>query len=172
MVGRTVAAYTSLREALRVRRVTREYAAMVLGELDSATGTIEAPIGRDPAHPTRMAVARSGREARTHYRRLATWPGLTLLEVRLETGRTHQIRVHLASIGHPVVADVAYGRPGPDEAHPGRVWLHASRLTFPHPQSARDVTVTSPLPSDLAATFDRLGEPAKGDIHAPGDLNR
>jgi 23S rRNA pseudouridine1911/1915/1917 synthase len=164
MVGRTAAAHSSLQQALRQRRVARRYLALVWGRVDSATGTIDAPIGRDPAHPTRMAVARGGRAARTHYRRVAVWPEVTLLEVTLETGRTHQIRVHLSSIDHPVIGDSTYGRGGPAEIDPGRVWLHAAALTFPHPQRGRDVTVTSPLPSDLAATLPRLGVPLGGAV--------
>ena len=163
MVGRSADAARSLRDSLRERRVTRRYLAMVLGDVPSATGTIDAPIGRDPRNPTRMAVVHLGKPARTHYERLATWDDVALLGVRLDTGRTHQIRVHLASIDHPVVGDPVYGRPGGTAADAGRVWLHATRLVFPHPATATAVTVESALPSDLAASLDRLGPPVGGE---------
>ena len=100
----------------------------------------------------------------THYRRLASWNGVTLLAVTLETGRTHQIRVHLAAIDHPVSGDRVYGRPGPAAADPGRVWLHATRLSFPHPDGSGDVTVHSPVPSDLSQTLEGLGPPQRGAV--------
>jgi 23S rRNA pseudouridine1911/1915/1917 synthase len=168
VVARSEAAHGFLQRALKERRVGRTYLAMAVGELDAATGTIEAPIGRDPAHPTRMTVLASGRPARTHYRRLAAWDGATLLEVTLETGRTHQIRVHLASIGTPVAGDRTYGRPSSPAVEPGRVWLHAAMLRFPHPSGRPEMEVRSPLPSDLTATLERLGAPVKGAV--PGRL--
>ena len=164
MVAKTAAAFTRLQQALKLRRVGRTYLAMVVGSFDAATGTIDAPIGRDPDRPTRMTVSQDGRPARTHYRRLAEWEGSTLLEVRLETGRTHQIRVHLASIERPVAGDRAYGRPGPVAADPGRTWLHAYRLSVPHPDDDREVDVSVPLPFDLAATLEALGHPQGGAI--------
>jgi len=164
LVARTPAAHRFLQASLKAREIGRIYWAVVLGEIDNATGTIEAPIGRDPASPTRMRVTAQGRHAVSHYRRLAIWPGVSLLEVRLETGRTHQIRVHLAAIGHPVSGDRAYGRPGPTMADPGRIWLHAVRLTFPHPTGSGDVTVVASVPSDLTETIDRLGLPLRGAV--------
>jgi 23S rRNA pseudouridine1911/1915/1917 synthase len=168
IVAKRQEAYVSLQQALKARRVGRTYVAMAVGTFDAATGTIEAPVGRDPVHPTRMAVRPEGRPARTHYRRVAQWPGVSLLEIRLETGRTHQIRVHLASIDRPVSGDRAYGRPGPVAADPGRTWLHASRLSLPHPQNGREVVVSAPLPSDLASTLDALGPPEWGMV--PDDV--
>jgi 23S rRNA pseudouridine1911/1915/1917 synthase len=163
MVAKQQEAFVSLQQALKARRVGRTYLAIAVGTFAAATGTIDAPVGRDPVHPTRMAIRGDGRPARTHYRRVAQWPGVSLLEVRLETGRTHQIRVHLASIDRPVSGDRAYGRPGPVAADPGRTWLHASRLSLPHPDDGREVVVAAPLPSDLTATLDALGDPEWGE---------
>lgn len=166
MIARTASAYETLREALRRREVNRRYVALVSGTFDNATGTVEAPIGRDPAHPTRMAVVHDGRPARTHYRRLATWfePDVTLLEVRLETGRTHQIRLHMRSIGHPVVDDVTYGRPGPVTAGAGRTWLHAIELGFADPRDGHAVAVRAALPDDLRISLEGLGPPDQGAL--------
>jgi 23S rRNA pseudouridine1911/1915/1917 synthase len=164
LVGRTPEAHGRLQAALKARAVGRVYWALVLGEFDNATGTIEAPIARDPSAPTRMHITSHGRPAVTHYRRLAAWSGVTLLEVTLETGRTHQIRVHMEAIDHPIIGDRVYGRPGAPDADPGRVWLHAIRLTFPHPDGSQDVTVEAPLPSDLSQSLDRLGPPLRGTV--------
>ncbi len=162
VVALTSRAHEVLVEALASRLVTRDYLALVWGVFDAATGTIDAPIGRDPRAPTRMTIQAEGRASRTHYRRTASWslPDLSRLEVSLETGRTHQIRVHLASIGHPVVGDRAYGRPGPPGIDPRRVWLHAVHVEFDHPAGRkRRISVTSPLPADLQTSLDRLGPP-------------
>ncbi len=165
LVARNADAHRTLQDALRSRTVGREYVALVSGLFDSATGTIEAPIGRDPAHPTRMTVLRSGRLAATRYRRRAVWDShnLTLLDVTLETGRTHQIRVHLRAIGHPVVGDPQYGRPGAP-GDPGRTWLHATGLSFDHPATGERLEVRSPLPDDLARSLHSLGPPSRGDL--------
>lgn len=162
LVARDAGAHSELQQALRERHVSRSYATLVAGAFDNATGTIEAPIGRDIANPTRMAVVQAGRPARTHYRRMATWAGHTLLAVDLDTGRTHQIRVHLRAIGHPVIGDVHYGRRGGDE-DPGRTWLHARSLTFPIPGTATTESCRSALPGDLMQSLDVLGSPASGD---------
>ncbi|MGB5186610.1 MAG: RNA pseudouridine synthase, partial [Acidimicrobiia bacterium] len=120
----------------------------------------------DPAEPTRMAVVETGRPARSHYQRLAEWgdAGVSLASVTLETGRTHQIRVHMRSIGHPVVGDPVYGRKRPTPGDPGRTWLHAASLTFEHPSGSGPVTVRSDLPEDLSASLVGLGEPTRGVI--------
>ena len=164
LVARTAAAHRSLQQSLAERSIGRRYLALVLGRPRSATGTIDAPIGRDPRHPTRRAVSRSGKSARTHYRRLASWktPNVTLLEVTLETGRTHQIRVHLRSVDLPVIGDRTYGKAGPVLADPGRVWLHAAEVTYPHPELGGTLTAAAPLPTDLTATLERLGVPEEG----------
>ena len=161
VVALTQPAYEILTESLARRTVTRAYRALAWGMFDSATGTIDAPIGRDPRSPTRMKVQAEGRPSRTHYRRTDYWSaaGLSMLEVNLETGRTHQIRVHLSSIGHPVVGDRAYGRPGPPGVDPLRVWLHAAHLGFVHPVTKEEVSVDSPLPGDLESSLQALGLP-------------
>ena len=166
LVARTPGAHRSLQQDLKARRITRRYAALVWGSFDAATGTIDAPLGRHPVHPTRIAVVSDGRFARTHYERKAQWdrPALTLLDVTLDTGRTHQIRVHMASIRHAVVGDRTYGRSGPVEVDPGRVWLHARSLDFPHPVTSRVLRVRSALPADLERSLTALGEPVWGGV--------
>jgi 23S rRNA pseudouridine1911/1915/1917 synthase len=159
VVALTPVAYEALVASLARRTVARDYQALVWGGLDAATGTIDAPIGRDPRYPSRMAIQVEGRPSRTHYRRTAYWSGtsLSMLKVSLETGRTHQIRVHLASIGHPVVGDRVYGRPGPPGIDPLRVWLHAAHLEFDHPVTGERISVDSPLAADLRASLELLG---------------
>ena len=122
------------------------------------------PIGRDTVNRTRMKVVSSGRPSVTHYRRLASWDseGCTLLSVKLETGRTHQIRVHMQAIDNPIVGDRAYGRAG-GVGDPGRPWLHARQLAFDHPTTHERVDVTSPIPADLSDSLDALGDPDVGE---------
>jgi 23S rRNA pseudouridine1911/1915/1917 synthase len=162
LVARTRETHSFLQQELKERRIYRTYVALVAGRLDAATGTIDAPIGRDPSRPTRMGVVQDGRPARTHYRCLAEWSDVTLVEIRLETGRTHQIRVHFSSIGLGVVGDPVYGtsRAAIDTA---RIWLHAIKLRFPMGDGTHQ-EVSSPLPADLRAVLNRLGEPAEGTI--------
>ncbi len=159
VIALTAEAWVALRSAINRHRVERTYLALVHGDPEAASGTIDAPLARDPRRRGVVRVATPGRPSRTHYRCLARWPaaGRSLLEVRLETGRTHQIRVHLAAIGHPVVADPVYGRGDRDA---GRLFLHASRLCFTHPIGGETIEVHSPLPPDLQAVQDELGEPA------------
>jgi 23S rRNA pseudouridine1911/1915/1917 synthase len=166
IVAKTPEAYDALQDALRARAVTRRYLALASGEFDSTTGTIDAPIGRDPSNRTRMAVIGGGRDARTHYRRLAAWdePEATLLSIELETGRTHQIRVHLQAIDRPIIGDPVYGPIRRVAGDPGRTWLHATGLVFEHPSGVGEVVVQSPLPDDLAASLQRLGTPVSGSI--------
>ncbi len=151
VVARTPLAYTSLVDQLRSRRVERRYFALVWGEVDPPAGMIDAPVGRSGRDRTQMAVSATGKEARTRYRLLErfTEPApLSLLECTLETGRTHQIRVHLAAIGHPVAGDVRYG--GRRPALPvGRPFLHAHHLGFDHPATGERRAHTSALPADL-----------------------
>ncbi|MCB1245968.1 MAG: RluA family pseudouridine synthase [Acidimicrobiia bacterium] len=172
VVARTDDAYDSLVGALKRREVHRRYVALASGVFANATGTIEAPIGRDPHNRTRMHVVRDGRRAVSHYRRLASWNGhdRTLLSVDLDTGRTHQIRVHLQAIDHPIVGDRAYGRVG-GAGDPGRPWLHARRLVFDHPSSGRRMDFLAPLPDDLSDTLSALGAPDLGaTIDADGAI--
>ena len=156
--AKTEEARLALGEQLRDRRVARTYLALVEGLMLIPTGTIDAPIDRDPDQPTRRAVVAFGRPARTHYRVLEVFPddGLTLLEVRLETGRTHQIRVHLTTIGHPIVGDRVYRSPGTPTLGLDRTWLHAAHLGFEHPTTGVGMEVDSPLPSELVATLGAL----------------
>lgn len=152
-VARTSRAYDSLVAQLSSRSVTRVYSVVAWGIPASAHGVIDAPIGRDQRDPTRMAVVVDGRPSRTHYaveRSFHVPKDASLIECRLETGRTHQIRVHLASIGHPVVGDATYGgvRPG---LRAGRPMLHARELAFDHPLDGARRTFEAPLPDDFAA---------------------
>jgi 23S rRNA pseudouridine1911/1915/1917 synthase len=160
VVARTEEAHRLLQDALRRRLIEREYSALVEGLPPSRTGTIEAPIGRHPRIRTRMAVGGTGgREARTHFTLERSLPGVSLLRLRLDTGRTHQIRVHLQAIGHPVCGDPEYGTPG--MLGLTRQFLHATRLAFPHPITAEAVELDSPLPEDLRAALERA-EAASG----------
>lgn len=169
VVARTQVSYDRLVEMMRSRSITRRYLALVAGMFTNTKGTIDAPIGRDPANPTRMSVDRSGRDAITHYRRLAQWTGreATLLSVGLETGRTHQIRVHMRAIDRPIIGDTAYGRHGV-LGDPGRPWLHARELAFTHPVSGEPCDFASALPVDLSASLDTLGLP---DVGERSDIN-
>lgn len=160
VVALTRDAFDGLRESMRQRDIARTYLALVHGRPDPPTGTIDAPLGRDPRHPTRFRVDSEGRLARTHFRLAASWSDVSLLEVTLETGRTHQIRVHLGSIGLPVAGDPVYGR----FAGAPRVFLHAARLGFEHPIDGNRLEVDSPLPSDLATVVDALGAPVVGAV--------
>jgi 23S rRNA pseudouridine1911/1915/1917 synthase len=148
VVARSEQAHRRLQGALRRRLVEREYLALVQGQPPARSGTIEAPIGRDPRVRTRMTVGGAhSREARTHFTLERPLAGSSLLRLRLDTGRTHQIRVHLRAIGHPVCGDPEYGTPG--VLGLTRQFLHAARLAFDHPFSGERVDVSSPLPEDL-----------------------
>jgi 23S rRNA pseudouridine1911/1915/1917 synthase len=157
-VARTPGAYTSLVDQLSGRTAQRRYLALAWGHPGAAAGLIDAPIGRGSRDPTRMAVSVRGREARTRYDVAATYAepvAVSLLRCSLETGRTHQVRVHLAAIGHPVVGDARYGgrRSGLDAPRP---LLHAERLGFTHPGTGASVSFESPLPADMASVLAQL----------------
>ncbi|HSS54494.1 MAG TPA: RluA family pseudouridine synthase [Gaiellales bacterium] len=153
VVARDDRTLARLQPLLRRRRIHRSYAALVRGRPASRRGTIEAPIGRDRRDPTRVSLDSDvAKPAVTHFTIAELSPGRTLLDVELETGRTHQIRVHLAAIGCPVVGDRVYGH-GP-ELGLERQFLHAARLQFPHPWSGEQIDVCSPLPPDLAAALE------------------
>ncbi|MGH8998379.1 MAG: RluA family pseudouridine synthase [Acidimicrobiia bacterium] len=160
VVARTAAAYGALVAALARREVDRRYLALAWGRFASRRGTIDAPIGRSPQRPTRMAVREAGRPAQTGYEVLRQFadPEVAHLECRLETGRTHQIRVHLRAIGHPVVGDATYGGDRPlGGAVLGRPFLHAHALAFDHPDSGERCEFTCPLPADLAQVVEAMG---------------
>jgi 23S rRNA pseudouridine1911/1915/1917 synthase len=145
--------HAALSARLRAREIEREYATLVHGRPPSRRGTIDAPIGRDPRTSGRMAVdGRAPRTAVTHFELGEALARTSRLDVRLETGRTHQIRVHLAAIGHPVVGDRQYGRGG-TELGLQRQFLHAARLAFEHPVTGERVSLSSPLPADLEAAL-------------------
>jgi 23S rRNA pseudouridine1911/1915/1917 synthase len=157
LVARTPDVFEVLVSDLRARRIGRSYTALVEGRMGAPTGTIDAPLGRDPVHPTRRAVVPGGKQARTHFEVVTYYQSadVSLLEVSLETGRTHQIRVHFAAIDHPVVGDATYGATRRDIGAP-RTFLHASRLVFNHPTTGREMEVESPLASDLASVLEGL----------------
>ena len=161
LVAKDDAAAGFLVEALRARRVTRRYLALVRGIPAAPTGTIDAPIARHPMRRRLMAVVPGGRGAVTHYRTSGVGDKLALLEVTLETGRTHQIRVHLAHLGHPVMGDRTYG--GATDAARAlgltRPFLHAVALVFPHPDDERPIEITDPLAPDLRAALAATGIP-------------
>ncbi|MGH9127829.1 MAG: RluA family pseudouridine synthase [Acidimicrobiales bacterium] len=164
-VARTPQAHQSLSAQLAARTMSRSYLALVWGSVEAEAGVVDAPIGRAERDPTRMAVASGGRAARTAYKVLRRYasPPTTLLECELETGRTHQIRVHLSAIGHPVLGDNRYGAArrgldsgwtGASPCPPGRVWLHAQRLAFDHPTTGERIELSAPLPPELQAVLD------------------
>ena len=161
VVARTLQAQTDLVRQLQARTVHREYFALATGDIAQG-GTIDAPIGRHPAHRTTMAVVPSGRPARTHYAVVERFGDVTLLACRLETGRTHQIRVHLAALGHPLVGDPAYGRKTAIAF--GRQALHARRLRLVHPLTRTECEWESPLPADFAELLAWLRARAEGSV--------
>ena len=153
VVARNERARDDLIRQMKQREVSKTYLALVQGVPQPPQGTIEAPIGRHPRNRKKMAVIAGGREAETRYRVRETVDGFALLEVEPVTGRTHQIRVHLAAIGHPVAGDTTYGKRSDIV---GRQFLHAWRLAFDLPSSGRRVEFESPLPADLRAALARL----------------
>ena len=157
IVARTQDSYLALKADLAARRIGRTYLSLVHGLLSVPTGTIDAPIGRDPSRPTRRAVIPTGKPAVTHYEVIGEYPDhdVSLIEVRLETGRTHQIRVHLAAIDHPVIGDRTYS-PFNTSVKAPRVFLHARRVRLTHPTSGVTLEVESPLPEDLTRVLEGL----------------
>lgn len=157
LVARTEEAYERLSRALADREIGRTYLALVEGSPDAETMTIDAPIGRSPRHRQKMAVVAGGRESITHARVLERHPRTALVEAKPYTGRTHQIRVHLAAAGHPIVGDAVYGRDRALARALGleRPFLHAARLDLIHPRSGGTLTFEDPLPEDLVGALER-----------------
>ena len=156
IVAKHDAAHLSLAQQLKERRVEKRYLALVEGRPEPPEGVIDAPIGRHPQHRKRMAVVEGGREARTRYRVVREVAGRSLVEVSPEHGRTHQIRVHLAAIGHPVIGDPMYGRRGGRPSSLRRQFLHAQRLAFRHPRTGERLELEAPLPEDLEKALAEL----------------
>lgn len=165
MVARTAEAYESLTDQLRARSVTRRYLSVAWGHPEAPRGVVEAPIGRAVRDPTRMVVREDGKPARTTYSVLATWeePKVCLLSCVLDTGRTHQIRVHLEAINHPVLGDPRYGRGRPTQAI-DRPALHAAELGFDHPVTGDRLEFHDPLPADMSAMMKEMGNPVAGEV--------
>ncbi len=151
VIAKDSATLAELGRQFRDREVDKQYVAAVSGRMLRASGTIAAPIGRNPVHRKRMAVRQGGREALTTYEVIDRFTDVTFVRLHPKTGRTHQLRVHLAAIGHPVVADAVYGRQRQAQRALRRQALHAERLRFHHPHSGEWMTVTAPWPEDLVA---------------------
>lgn len=151
-------AYSVLKNAFRHRRVEKTYHALVQGHPDPLRGTIDAPLGRHPKHDYKFTVRQDGKHSVTHYETLEAHRYASLLEVHLETGRTHQIRVHMAALKHPCVGDLTYGADPTVAARIGleRQWLHAVRLGFEHPDTGEQVEYASPYPEDLAHALEQI----------------
>jgi 23S rRNA pseudouridine1911/1915/1917 synthase len=162
VVAKTEAAYTALKRAFKERTVEKIYHAVVQGHPDPLVGTIDAPIGRHPSHSWKFAVTPDGKPSVTHYETLEAFRGASLLEIHLETGRTHQIRVHMAALRHPCVGDPLYGADPTLSAKLGltRQWLHAHQLAFTHPSTGEWVQFVSGYPADFVHALEvlRAGE--------------
>ena len=161
IVAKTDRAHTILSKAISERRITRRYAALCWGHLSEDDVTVDKPVGRSNADRRKMAVTAEGRAARTDFHRLARFTSVDLLRAHLHSGRTHQIRIHLASIGHPVVGDDTYGGGAARRLvalPPKRQFLHAAWLRFRHPSTGADMDLRSPLPADLCASLIAVSE--------------
>lgn len=168
VVAKSERAYSDLKRAFKEREVTKIYHAVVQGHPDPFSGTIEGPIGRHPGHEWKFAVTRDGKHSVTHYETLEAFPYATLLEIELETGRTHQIRVHMSAQRHPCVGDGMYGADPTLSERLGlsRQWLHAMRLGFRHPGTGVDVEYSSVYPTDLQHALDVLAGAEPGESRA------
>jgi 23S rRNA pseudouridine1911/1915/1917 synthase len=158
VVAKSESAYSALKQAFRDRTVSKTYHALIQGHPDPLRGTIDAPTGRHPSGDGRFAVVADGRPSVTHYDTIEAFRAASLLSIGLETGRTHQIRVHMAALRHPCCGDLLYGADPVLAAHLGltRQWLHAVRLSFEHPATGREVTFESRYPDDLTHALDVL----------------
>ncbi|MBE1876462.1 RluA family pseudouridine synthase [Myceligenerans pegani] len=159
VVAKSEAAYSALKRAFKERTVDKVYHALAQGHPDPTSGTIDAPIGRHPSADWKFAVTADGKPSVTHYETLEMLPAASLVEIHLETGRTHQIRVHFAAVRHPLVGDLTYGADPVLATRAGlaRQWLHAVRLGFEHPATGEWLEVSSDYPDDLAAALDAVG---------------
>ena len=155
-VAKSERAYTSLKDQFRERTVDKTYHALVQGHPDPSSGTVDAPVGRHRTHSYKWAVVEDGKASITHYDTLEAFPAASLLEIHLETGRTHQIRVHMSALRHPCVGDLTYGADPALAERLGlqRQWLHAHRLAFDHPGTGERVRLESPYPDDLSHAVD------------------
>jgi 23S rRNA pseudouridine1911/1915/1917 synthase len=163
VVAKNEIAYSSLKEQFRQRSVSKVYHALVQGHMDPTIGTIDAPIDRHPREDYRFAVVANGKPSITHYKTLEVFPAVTLLEIELETGRTHQIRVHFSALHHPLVGDQTYGS-DPALAQKlkiARPWLHAKQLAFTHPGSGQQISFSSDYPEDLTRSLELLSDLAR-----------
>lgn len=163
VVAKNEIAYSSLKEQFRQRSVSKVYHALVQGHMDPTVGTIDAPIDRHPREDYRFAVVANGKPSITHYKTLEVFPAVTLLEIELETGRTHQIRVHFSALHHPLVGDQTYGS-DPALAQKlkiARPWLHAKQLAFTHPGSGKQISFSSDYPEDLTRSLELLSDLAR-----------
>jgi 23S rRNA pseudouridine1911/1915/1917 synthase len=160
VVAKSELAYAVLKDAFRQRTIDKRYAALVQGHPDPSRGTIDAPIARHPTHDYKWAVVSGGRASVTHYETVEAFRAASLLDIRLETGRTHQIRVHMAAIRHPCVGDLTYGADPTLAERLGlqRQWLHARALSFAHPSDGRLLNFTSVPPTDLARAIEQLAD--------------
>jgi 23S rRNA pseudouridine1911/1915/1917 synthase len=160
VVAKNEIAYSSLKDQFRNRTVSKVYHALVQGHMDPTVGTIDAPIDRHPREDFRFAVVANGKPSITHYKTLEVFPAVTLLEIELETGRTHQIRVHFSALHHPLVGDLTYGS-DPALAMKlsiSRPWLHAKQLAFDHPGSGERMSFNAEYPADLTRSLEILSD--------------
>jgi 23S rRNA pseudouridine1911/1915/1917 synthase len=160
IIAKTETAYLKLKEMFREHEVEKTYHALVQGHMDPATGTIDAPIDRHPKEDHRFAVVANGKESITHYEVIEYYRSVSLVKVELETGRTHQIRVHFSALGHPLVGDMTYGADPvlAKKMSMSRPWLHALELRFNHPVNGNPLTLRAPYPADLQASLALLSE--------------
>jgi len=158
VVAKSERAYTVLKRAFKERTVDKVYHSVVQGHPEPTTGTIDAPVGRHPGADYKFAVVASGKPSVTHYEVLEMFPAASLVEVHLETGRTHQIRVHFSALRHPCVGDLTYGADPTLARRTGltRQWLHAMRLGFDHPATGQRLEIASEYPDDLAHALEVL----------------
>jgi 23S rRNA pseudouridine1911/1915/1917 synthase len=160
IIAKTDRAYLALKEAFRVRKIDKVYHALVQGHMDPATGTIDAPIDRHPKEDHRFAVVADGKESITHYEVIEFYRGVSLVKIELETGRTHQIRVHFSALNHPLVGDTTYGADPvlAKSMKMSRPWLHAIELNFNHPVTGIALALKAPYPPDLQAALALLSD--------------